>query len=93
MAQSGHEDGVGIAGIDDHTSDAAGLVQAHVLPGLAGVRGLEYAAGRGPDVVNQGVARLAHDGRGPVARGPDVSVAERAVDLGIDLLRCQIETS
>ena len=61
-AERAGEDDVGVGRIDDDASDAAGFIEAHVGPGVAGVGGFVDAVAHHVDVA---------DGPGFAGSGPD----------------------
>ena len=68
-----------------------GLAVEDRLPVHAPVLGLPDPAGRGADVGDEGVARLAHDGDGPVPLGADEAVTQARPQGGVDLLGDQTQ--
>ncbi len=59
------------------------------LPAVASVHRPPDAPGRGTDVRHQGISRLAHRGVRPIPLRPDVPVADRAVEVGGEILGAQ----
>ena len=68
VALGGDVDDVGIDRVDDDAADEAGLGQAHVLPGLAGVLGLVDAVAGGHGIAGRGLARADPDDIGVALR-------------------------
>ncbi len=64
MAESGDEDDVGIGGMDDDFADGAGIFEAYVFPGFAGIDRFVDAVALGEIATDAGFAGANVDGVG-----------------------------